>query len=108
MASQRSSLGVRFPCRPRLQMTQSRPRSESNARRRPMGKCSMVSLASSAAWQKMHVEYIRFEYVGLYGGWRALLAGSRRPTAAGYCRVLLAAAIIAAGRPVALLLPGAF
>src|SRR6187397_18180 len=73
MASHRSSVGVRFHCRQRLQTTHSRPRSESNASRRPMGKCSMVSLASSAAWQKMHVEYIPSEYVRRYGHRRGCL-----------------------------------
>ena len=38
-------------------MTHSRPLAESNARRRPTGKCSMASFAPRCRWQKRQTEY---------------------------------------------------
>src|SRR5687767_8281519 len=59
MASHRSSRGERFQRSQVRHTTQRRPFEESNASRRPTGKCSIASLAPSGEWQKRQVLYMR-------------------------------------------------
>ena len=58
IASQRSSSGERFQRPQWWQTTHSRPFAESNARRLPIGKCSIVSFVPRSFAQKRHVEYM--------------------------------------------------
>ena len=58
IASQRSSSGERFQRPQWWHTTHSRPFAESNARRRPTGKCSIVSFVPRSFAQNRHVEYM--------------------------------------------------
>src|SRR5688500_15928154 len=57
MASQRSSRGERFHRSQVRHTTHRRPFAESNASRRPTGKCAIASLAPRGAWQKRQLLY---------------------------------------------------